>query len=150
MIEILKSIQEQIGTVPEIKHVDEDWGQLDDYGENIPVKWPCALFDVTSVDYSDIGYDKKAKPKNRQLGLVNVTIKFANLKLTNSSLRAPVVQKDKAWQLHKIQQDAHEVIQGFEPAINCSPLIRSKFRRVKRDDGVQQYEVTYTMEVTNI
>ena len=150
MKEILLSIQDIIGNVAKIKYVDEDWGQLDDYGSNIPVKWPCSLIDLTSVDYSDIGIDKSAKPKNRQMGLVSVTIKYANVKLSNSSFKAPEVQKNNAYQLIEIVEDGHKVLHGFQPTPNCSPLMRTKLRRIKRDDGVQQIEVTYLMEVTNV
>lgn len=146
----LKTIQDKLEEVSELEYIDEDWGQLDYYSPNFPVKWPCCLIDVTGAVFSDIGQDKKTKPQNRQQGTVNVSFSFANLKLTNSSSKAPTSQKDNAWKLYEIMQKAHEVLQGLRPDDHCGSLIRSGFRRIKRDDGVQQYQVIYTVGINNV
>ena len=146
----LKTIQDKLEEVAELKYIDEDWGQLDYYSPNFPVQWPCCLIDVTGAVFSNIGNDRAAKPQNRQQGTVNVSFTFANLKLTNTSLKAPQNQKKNAWKLYEIMQKAHEVLQGLRPDDYCGSLIRSGFRRIKRDDGVQQYQVIYTVGLSNV
>ena len=150
MKELLLSLQNQLATATALKYIDEDWGQLDDYGAHTPVKWPCCLIDFTDADYSDIGTDRAATPKNRQQALGSITLNFANLKLTNTSKLAPIGQKDDAYLLLGIIEDAHKIIQGFRPAENSGGLIRKSFKRVKRDVGIQQYRVVYNIGLNNV
>lgn len=38
---LLTDVQDRlISQVTDLKYVDEDWGQLDDYSPHFPVKWP--------------------------------------------------------------------------------------------------------------
>lgn len=150
MITILQAIQEEIKKVPGMNYVDEDWGQLDYYSPNFPVQWPCALIDTASEQYSNVGRSIKETPVNRQMGDVLISITIANLKITNTSGMAPQLQKDNAWSIHALKEEVHKVIQGFKPAENAGALIRVSGNRVKRDDGVQEYTVRYSMGVTNV
>lgn len=146
----LTSIENKLKELTTLKYIDEDWGQLDYYSPNFPVKWPCCLIDVTGAVFSDIGVDKSASPRNRQEGMANVSLTFASLKLTNSSAMAPTGQKTNSWALYGIMEDAHKLLQGFRPLTNSGGLVRSGFRRIKRDDGVQQYQVLYTIGLHNV
>ena len=141
---LLINIQEKIENANVFKYVDEDWGQLSDYGTAPPVKWPCILFDVTGVTYSDIGIDKTKSPKNRQQATGMITFSVANLKLANSSAKTSIAQKQNAWEVHDLNEAAHKLLQGFRPDVNCGALIRSGMRKIRRDDGVQLYQITYT------
>lgn len=147
---ILQNIQNLLSLISNLNYVDEDWGQLDYYSANHPVKWPCCLIDINSVNYSNIGIDRTKLPINRQLGEATVKITLANLKLTNTSSSAPQVQKDKAWLIWDILEKVHQKLHGFSPSPNCSKLIRTSMQRTLRDDGIQVYEIVYTFEVNNI
>jgi hypothetical protein len=150
MKQFLESLQSRLEGVKDFKYIDEDWGQLDDYGPHAPVKYPCCLIDVTSAQFSDIGMHRAAKPINRQEGTASITLTFANLKLSNTSAKAPVGQKEKAWMLYDLIDKAHQEIHGFRPTELSGSLVRSSFKRVKRDDGVQVYQVMYTMGMHNV
>jgi hypothetical protein len=150
MKQFLEGIETKISEVPGINYIDEDWGQLDDYSPNTPVKWPCCLIDLSHVDFSDIGIDKKAIPQNRQQATGSVTLNFANLKLTNTSFKAPKTQKDNAWYIHELIEKTHGVVHGFLPVMGSGKLMRKSFKRVKRDDGIQQYQVIYTIGIHNV
>lgn len=151
MTDILLSIQDKlIQEVSALKYVDEDWGQLDDYGPNAPVQWPCSLIDISAAQYTNLGQDRTAVPVQRQEGTVMISISFANLKLTNSSAKAPMGQKQKAFILAGIVEDAHKVLQGFRPVEKQGVLIRSSFGKVKRDDGVQLYKIIYSIGLHNV
>ena len=150
MKEFLANTQVKISEVIGISYIDEDWGQLDDYSPNTPVKWPCCLIDVTNIEFSDIGRDKKATPQNRQEGNGSVTLTFANMKLTNTSFKAPQGQKDNARAILDLIEEVHGKIHGFAPVIGSGKLMRKSFKRVKRDDGIQQYQVVYTIGMHNL
>ena len=149
MKQTLLSIQNKIAEVTQLKYVDEDWGQLDYYSPNPPVKWPCALIDIGGVNYENIGRDRTAAPVNRQTGTGYVNITIANLKLTNSSKMAPQTQKDQAFATHEIIQQVHNILHGWSPD-GASALIRTNFSRTKRDDGIQEYNISYSFGITNV
>lgn len=148
--EVLKSIQNKLAAIPDLKYVDEDWGQLDDYSPNPPTQFPLALIDIGNLQYSDIGKDKAAIPQNRQMATGTIVISIANLKLTNTSARAPQSQKDKAWSIWDIIQSVHENLHGEVVGGSAGALMRTNMRKVKRDDGIQEYEVTYTIGMNNV
>ena len=148
--EVLKSIQDILTPIPGMRYVDEDWGQLDDYSSNPPTQFPLALIDIGNLQYSDIGKDKTATPQNRQMATGTIVISIANLKLTNTSARAPQSQKDKAWAIWDIVESVHAKLHGVAVGGSAGAMMRTAMRKVKRDDGIQEYEVTYTIGMTNV
>ncbi|GEP52362.1 hypothetical protein FNO01nite_30340 [Flavobacterium noncentrifugens] len=153
-----QSIEEQIleKTINHLTHhttaqyIDEDWGQLSDYGQNPPVKWFCILIDISAANYSDIGRDRKECPANRQQGTGIFTFTIADLKLTNSSAKAPALQKEKSRSIHAYKEMVHEALQGFAPTETTGGFVRTGMRKIKRDDGIQQYQITYTLGLNNV
>jgi hypothetical protein len=148
--QVLKSIQDILTTIPELKYIDEDWGQLDDYSPNPPTQFPLALIDIGSLQFSDIGRDATASPQNRQMATGTIVISIANLKLSNTSARAPQSQKNNAWSIWDIVQSVHEKLHGVKVESSAGAMMRTAMRKVKRDDGIQEYEITYTIGVTNV
>lgn len=150
MDEIIAAIQTQLATtVTDLKYVDENWGQLDLFGPEIPVQWPCSLIMLNSGVFSNLGTDVKAKPMNRQEGTISFEITFADLKLTNSSFKAPLLQKQKARSIWKLIEKAHENLHGWSPVPGTGKLIRTGVGSVRRDDGVQEIRVVYSIGVHN-
>lgn len=147
---ILESVKQKLAETSGLKYIDEDWGQLDDYSPNFPVKWPCALIDISQASYSNLGQDPDRLPRNRQQAQAQLTVTVANLKLTNTSRHAPTQQKQDASQVHLIIQHIHELLQGYAAAEVAGPMIRTGMQRIRRDDGVQQYEISYTFAMHNV
>ncbi|MGD1319174.1 hypothetical protein [Chryseobacterium sp. 2R14A] len=145
MTDILQAINDKLNEVTELKYIDENWGQLDLYGPQIPVQWPCALVDFNNGQFTNIGRNYRKTPQNRQEGNIAVEITIGNLKLTNSSNKAPSFQKEKAFAIWDLINKVHEVLQGWSPEENAGVLIRTTFNKVRRDDGVQEFRVIYTM-----
>lgn len=150
MTEIFENLMMQISRVEGINYVDEDWGQLTDFGQNCPVKWPCVLIDEQSEVYSDIGTSRGLHPANRQEGTLSIVLTFANLKLTNGSARAPQGQQQQNWLIKRLKQSVHEAIHGWAPVQGHGKLMRQSGRKIVRDDGVQQYQVVYTIGLHNV
>lgn len=143
MKQAIQNIQNKLAETSS-NYIDEDWGQLDYYSPNFPVKWPCTLIDVTSANYQNKGRDRTATPEHRQTAMNLVSIKVANLRLTKSSKMAPQSQKDAAWSIWDLIDETHTLMQGFRPLENSGGLIRTGLRRVQRDDGVQEYVLLYS------
>lgn len=145
MTDILQAINNKLNEVSELRYIDENWGQLDLYGPQIPVQWPCALVDFNTGQFSNIGRDYRRTPQNRQEGTLTVEITIANLKLTNSSNKAPSFQKENAFGIWNLINKVHEILQGWSPVENAGVLIRTTFNKVRRDDGVQEFRVIYSI-----
>lgn len=144
MQDLLQNITDQAATTPGINYSDENWGQLLYYGNECPVKWPCVLVDFSSGQFSNNGYDYLNDDLTQQ-GTVSIEITVANLKLTNSSTRAPMSQKNKAFEVWEIVKNVHKTLQGFRPLENSGGLVRTSIQNVKRDDGVQEKRIIYTV-----
>ena len=137
----LQSIQNHIAeNLKKIEYVDADWGQLEYYGSEIPVKWPCVLISDGTANYSNTGKDHRKTPENRQQGKVMIELTVANLKLTNSSFRAPALQKQQAFGIHHLIKELHEVIHGWKPTKNSGALIRVNSINTKRDRRASRRE----------
>lgn len=149
MIEIIEPLKERLSTIEALKYVDENWGQLDYYGQNPPVKFPCSLLAITSARFSDTAMDRSAVPQNRQMGDLLVEIRVANLKLTNTSAMAPANQKEKAHEILHIIQAIHELIHGWSPGGNVGKLMRQGMQHERRDDGIQDYSLFYSVGVSD-
>lgn len=147
---LLEKIQQKVSEIAELKHIDENWGQLDYYSPNMPVQYPCALIDVQQVQFTDLGKDITKKPLQRQIGTVQIKITVVNMRLTNSSMQAPRIQKEEVWAIWGIIEKIHQQLHGVSLLPNVTPLIRTSQNRTLRDDGLQEYEVYYSCEIQNI
>lgn len=147
---IIEATQTKITEITAFNYVDENWGQLDYYSQHPPVKWPCALIDIQAMKYSNIGMDKTATPQNRQMGEFLLEIRVANLKLSNTSARAPQAQRANAHSIWDLIEEIHQKIQGFSPIPMCGKLIRVGMNKVDHDDGVQEYSIIYSGTMNNI
>ncbi len=145
MEDLLNAVTAKLAEAPSIQYSDENWGQLLYYGKECPVKWPCGLVDFTTGQFSNIGSDYRQSPEMRQQGTIFLEITIANLKLTNSSVKAPINQKQKAFEILAIVEEVHKVLQGFRPLDNSGAMVRTSIQTVKRDDGVQEKRVIYSV-----
>lgn len=151
MKEIIDNIQKELrDNLSKLQYIDEDWGQLDYYSTNPPVKYPCALLSIDNVNFSDIGTDRSLLPVNRQQGACVVTVTVADLKLTNTSGMAPKFQKEQANNIWSIITETHELLHGQVPAENCGKLMRTSLQHIRRDDGIQEYRISYSLGLHNI
>ena len=148
---ILSNLKQHLTAITGIRYIDEDWGQLDDYSPNPPVQWPCVLIDVSAVSYSNLGQDATRIPNSRQQGEAQLTVKIANVKLSNTSAMAgPKVRYQQVPEIFEIMQQVHNRLHGYRPNERAGKLIRVSMQRSRRDDGVQVYEVNYSFALHNV
>jgi len=129
MKNIFLSIQEKLGEITELKHIDKNWGQL--LHEQPPVKFPCALLDINKVDYSQLGM--LAQTAN---AVIEITI--ANFRLTNSSCKAP--NKEDAYAILDIIEKIHQLLHGWS---------NGEFQRLTRIN-TQKLDATYAYEIYKV
>jgi hypothetical protein len=143
MKQIIQNIQNRLmQQVPALKYVDQDWGQMDFWREH-PVKYPCALIDIQSAQYSNNG-------NFIQQGTATVVIRLFDLKLSNSSNGAPINQKENAKKIWKLIEDVNKALHGQNFLQEGYGLpMRIQMRRTKREDGCYQTELYYTIQFTD-
>ena len=91
---IINEIENLLSNITELQYIDEDWGQLDYYSPNFPVKWPCVLIDVSDAQFENLGVDIQLNPKNRQTANLKISFTVADQRLGNTSFNAPLTQKE--------------------------------------------------------
>ena len=147
--ELLWNVTEKLDSAANLKYKDENWGQLQYYGTECPVQWPCALVDISNGQFTNNGIDRNQEPRNRQQGTVNIELTIGNLKITNTSRKAPTAQRFNGWTIWKLVNEVHKVLQGYRPLKNSGGLVRTSMQKITRDDAVQEVKVIYTLGLSD-
>lgn len=146
MDNLLLNINEKLEQeVTDLKYIDENWGQLQYFGKDCPVKWPCALVDFASGQFSNISYNYATETGTQQEGILNIEITIAKLKLSPTSTGAKMSQKIKGYEIWKTVKKVHEILQGWKPLPNSGELSRTSIQQIKRDDGIKEIIVIYSI-----
>lgn len=142
MEEILLAIQKHISEhCVFFKHIDFNEGQLDYYGNEIPLKYPACFIEFSDGTFTDLS-------QGLQSGTVNITFQVATQKLTNTSAKAPDNQKRKALEILQHCQNLHEKIHNWRPLPSASKLLRRRIVKQRRDDGILVYTIIYSMQIS--
>lgn len=126
MKEILQDIKQRLATVAKLKEIAEDWGQLQ--YDQPPVAFPCALIDVQSVNYSQLGNLAQAAEGT-------LTISVADDKLV-----ARKASEDFA--TLELVEAVNDAIHGYS-AGNYSRMIRVKVQRANMPGTIRIYSIVY-------
>ena len=147
MVTILSKIQDRLELkVTELKHIDEDWGQM--AMATPPVKFPCALIDVQQADYTNDG-------NLTQQAIAVVAVRLYCLKTSGTSSKAPDTHKERYtahWQLlDKCTKSLHGYILPDSADKNrFGRLIRTRMtKRISNEGGIIQFETLYTLQFTD-
>lgn len=103
-------------TVPEIKWIDQDFGQLEQFEYRPAVSFPCVLIDFPLANFSNTA-DKT------QMGEVTVQLRLGFAPYSKSHTGAPTDAREKAVEYYAVEQKLYEAVQGFETEYT-QPLIR--------------------------
>lgn len=123
--------------LPQLKYVDKDWGQLDK--DNPAVGFPCALIDITDVDYTDLS-------AGWQLASGAFTVKVANQRTNSSSAHAPSTAKNNSYTTLELCDAVHLALNGFNGLHTPSeyaPLVRRGFYKQENGLKYECYAITY-------
>ena len=139
---IYNAILAKLEEIPELKYSSEDWGQLNYYGNDCPVQFPCCVFDLNSATFSETGKE--------QQGTLQIAFNVAHLRLTPNSARTSIKQKEHSWEVIHLVEAIHEKLKRYRPHPQHGRLIRTGMRKIKRQDAIKQYEVIYTMSLNEV
>lgn len=115
--QLLIELSDYIKTkVPEIKWIDQDFGQLKNFEYRPEVSFPAVLIDFGNTAYSELA-------GLSQLGEPTVIIRLAYAPFSQSYQAAPMNVRQKAVAYYALEQKLYNVVQGwFNDFTN--PLIR--------------------------
>ncbi|PWN62296.1 hypothetical protein [Chryseobacterium oncorhynchi] len=146
MEKLLLNINEKLEQeVTDLKYIDENWGQLQYYGSDCPVKWPCALVDFASGQFSNNSYSYSNDTGTEQQGVISIEITIAKLKLSPTNTAAKLSQKTKGYEIWETVNRVHKILHGWKPLPESGELSRVSIQQIKRDDGIKEIIVTYSI-----
>lgn len=135
MKQLLNDLQNRLtARVTALRYIDFNNGQLEQ--DMPPIQWPCALIDIPSTEWSNQG-------RQAQIGLVQIVITYYNLRLTNSSAKAPQTHKDFYLQNLDHVRTIHAALHGWAGSPHYSPLVRTQSTKKKSFDFVE-IDITFT------
>ena len=140
MKQILTNIIERLSEIPELKYVDENWGQAES-GQPNPIKYPMALIDVESTGWSDMG-------NHAQSGQASIVIAVSALRLGNTSHGVPEGQRDHAFAFYDLMYAIHCKLHHWKPADNAGRMVRLSQQRIRTRNGVKTAEIVFGVRVT--
>lgn len=143
MVTLIEDIRSRLAAIAGILYIDEDWGQLDEFSQNPPVRWPCALVDVVNATPSNMG-------GKVQLIDCTVLIRLADTRLNKTSQKAPANSRNNANAFMGLAQTVYQKLHGWHgPGPHYGTLERSGFKRVLRDDGIREYQLSFRTMLTD-
>lgn len=141
--------------VPTLQYVDLDWGQLDNYAEHPPVKFPCALLDLRNLQHSN-------NADGIQITVGEVEVRLFDKALNTSSGAASPIQKANSLRILRLCDKAHAALHGWSIPLPTTPtvpthtrpdvfatLTRTASGRTKRTDGIKEMRITFRVAMTD-
>lgn len=125
MKHIFEAITQRLDTIPGIKWVDEDKGQMN--FERPPVLFPAALVDIQLQKADDLN----TKIQTCQ-ALVTIRLAFDFTGSTNT--KAPASAREKSLAYYDLVEEVHKALQGWGTQ-EFNPLSRRQLIQEKRPDG---------------
>lgn len=137
------SIVERIkAEVPEIKHIDQDLGQMENYDMRPPVSFPCALIDIDEFEFTDIGSNRTQNADGF------VIIRLANPQWSGSSGNSPSAVREMALSYYEVEHKLIQKLHGYAPE-GFNRLMRRKVRTEKRDDLYRVRIIAFALNYTD-
>lgn len=145
MESILEDLVRHVGdNMPELKVVDEDYGQLEfidqESRDTYPLTFPAVLIDAPDVSWSNIrGLSQKGLATVRARLVIDC---YDDTHYT-SGTTGRIADREK------LRRKLHQLLQGHRVEPD-SALIRMSSRFYTINHGIKVYEATYTLEVTEL
>jgi hypothetical protein len=112
----LVNLMLQLDTVKELKWIDQDLGQLENYDTRPAVAFPCALIDFTQANYSSLA-------ELAQFGEFTVQIRLGFTPFSSANQNAPTSVREKALRYYDIEQKVFDALMGWHNDFT-QPLVR--------------------------
>lgn len=137
--QLFLAIQEKIkNDVAEIRWIDQDFGQLEDYEVRPPVSFPCVLIDFNETSYEEMN-------QRRQQANITFTLRLGFPAFSYAANTAPQSVKELALQYYELEQRLFESIQGFDAGGIIQGCTRqSTITEGRKDDNLRVRVMTFT------
>lgn len=137
--QLFLALQDKIKTeIPEIKWIDQEFGQLEEETMRPPVLFPCVLIDFNSTDYEQMN-------QNRQQANITFTLRLAFPAFTSAASVVPQTQKELALQYYELEQLLFECVQGFDFNALTQGATRTNITTEgRKDDNLRVRVMTFT------
>ncbi|MCH7400113.1 hypothetical protein MM236_19110 [Belliella sp. DSM 107340] len=130
-----------IAEVPEVKWIDMDFGQLDDFNTRPMVAFPCALIGIDIINAIELG-----QKKQKCQVLVNVKLAF-DYKGESAHL-APENVKDRSLAYYAVVKNVYKKLQGQR--VGTTPLKRQRQIETARPDRIKICELPFSTEFLDV
>ena len=133
----LLRFQEYLETaVPELKYINQDLGQLENYSMDSPaVAWPCCLLDLNDTQYADLFNGvQEANP-------CTVTVRLGHNPFSATSNLQPEAVRIKGLFIYELEQKVYQALQGWTADGLCSPLTRIRKVTERREEDAFRVRV---------
>ncbi|MBQ0159415.1 MAG: hypothetical protein KBT28_02160 [Bacteroidales bacterium] len=134
MKQIFLAIQDRLSSlVPSLQYIDKNWGQLN--LPQPPVKWPCCLIDLDTIDYS-------MATNETRLAEASIILTIADHHTVRSSAQAPA--KANAYDILDLIEDVISALDGWRVPDTTQALIRTRLAKTYSDQSYDVYSLTFS------
>lgn len=140
MKHILSAVMERLqAEVPELQYIAEDWGKMDFYQDTPPVKFPCALISVSSINFESqtIGI-RHAK--------LTLLIRVADAPTVSGTMAAPENYRNRAFAIFDLLDDIGNALYGFSNEDEFNELEQKTITHYSREDTIREYAMLFETE----
>jgi len=110
--------------VPELRWIDQDFGQLEVFEYRPDVAFPCVLIDFPQAQFSNLS-------ELSQLGDILISVRLGFAPFAQSHHGAPLNVREKALEYYTLEQKVYEKVQGWHND-HCQPLNRTNSQTEQR------------------
>lgn len=138
--ELFVALCDHIGrSVPEIRFIDFDRGQLSMSGERPPVDWPCCLLSIDYTNCRDLAVEE-----NTQLVMADITLHVAFPPAGETHNHAPETVRSAGLQMLDTVEKLHDALQGETLGDTVSALSRTRATMQTRSNRIVVFNLTYS------
>lgn len=130
MKDIFKEITAKLDTIPELRWIDEDKGQMN--FERPPITFPAALVEINLPNTDNLNLKK-------QHAMARIRVRLCFNFGGNTSVVTPQAARDESLKYYDLVDKTFATLQGWATPI-FNPLERRNFGHEKRPDG---YKVVF-------
>ena len=133
---LMERIKEKM---PELRYIDEDYGQVDFRDDQYPLITPAVLINIDDTDWTT----ESAVRPTIQTGTTQITLKLVLECYDDTHIGSTTESKveDRDAQANKL----FRAIQGFQCSKKTSPMTRIKSREYPAGGNIKVYETTFEM-----
>ena len=125
--------------VPELRWIDQDFGQLEIDGQRPAVAFPCALIDFPGSQFSQLQQNVELADN------CAINVRVGHDPYSNSNQLTPIDSREKALKYYELENKVYVALKGWNPTFEyeaetydlCQPLNRIADATEKRDDSLR-------------